>query len=98
MRVKGDKYGEYVPGYFPDFCTDYGKVADDTLFFKFDKKDNQHRKIYNQLATTAPLPKGGDRAEDGPANASAALADMDAAEVEAVYDFLMAEQGDHTDE
>ena len=37
MKVKGARYGEYVPGYFPDNLTSYGKVADDTVFFTFDR-------------------------------------------------------------
>jgi peptide/nickel transport system substrate-binding protein len=98
MRVKGDKYGEYVPGYFPDFCTEYGKLTDDTLYFKFDKKYNQHWMLYNQFSTITPLPKAWDRTADGPANASADLGDLDVDEVAAVYDYLMQEQGDHTDE
>src|SRR5262249_14376897 len=32
MKVKGARYGEYVPGYFPDNLTDYGKLAPDTVY------------------------------------------------------------------
>ncbi|HEX5113984.1 MAG TPA: ABC transporter substrate-binding protein [Pseudonocardiaceae bacterium] len=89
MKVKGEKYGEYVPGYFPDNCTDYGKLTEDTVYFTFDKRYSQHWMLYNQFSTITPLPKAWDRTADGPANASGNLAD-----VEAVYDYLMAEQGD----
>src|ERR1051325_6778791 len=93
MKVKGSRYGEYVPGYFPDNLTDYGKVADDEVFFTFDKAYSKHWVLYNQLSTITPLPKSWDRTADGPANASGDLAD-----VEAVYEYLMAEQGNIVDE
>lgn len=89
MKVKGPRYGEYVPGYFPDNLTEYGKLADDEVFFTFDKPYSKHWVLHNQLSTITPLPKAWDRTADGPANASGDLAD-----VEAVYDYLMAEQGD----
>ena len=89
MKVKGDRYGEYVPGYFPDNCVEYGKRADDTVYFTFDKKYSQHWMLYNGFSTITPLPKAWDRTADGPANASGDLDD-----VEKVYQYLMAEQGD----
>ncbi|GAA0706725.1 ABC transporter substrate-binding protein [Dactylosporangium roseum] len=89
MKVKGARYGEYVPGYFPDNLTDYGKLAEDTVYFTFDKVYSRRWVLMNQLSTITPLPKAWDRTAAGPANASGDLAD-----VEAVYDFLMAEQGD----
>lgn len=93
MKVKGARYGEYVPGYFPDNLTDYGKVSDDTVFFTFDRVYAKRWVLMNQLSTITPLPKAWDRTADGPANASGDLAD-----VEAVYEYLMAEQGDHVEE
>ncbi|MEV0678823.1 ABC transporter substrate-binding protein [Actinosynnema sp. NPDC050436] len=93
MKVKGARYGEYVPGYFPDNLTSYGKLAEDKVFFTFDKVYSKHWVLHNQLSTITPLPKSWDRTEAGPANASGDLAD-----VEAVYDYLMAQQGDIVDE
>ena len=89
MKVKGHRYGEYVPGYFPDNLTAYGKVAEDTVFFTFDRVYSRRWVLMNQLSMITPLPRAWDRTADGPANASGDLAD-----VEAVYDYLMAEQGD----
>jgi peptide/nickel transport system substrate-binding protein len=93
MKVKGARYGEYVPGYFPDNLTDYGKLAEDTVFFTFDKVYSQRWVLMNQLSTITPLPRAWDRTADGAANASG-----DCADVEAVYAFLMAEQGDIVEE
>lgn len=93
MKVKGARYGEYVPGYFPDNLTSYGKLADDTVFFTFDRVYSKSWVLMNQLSTITPLPKSWDRTAAGPANASGDLDD-----VEAVYEFLMAEQGDHVEE
>jgi peptide/nickel transport system substrate-binding protein len=89
MKVKGARYGEYVPGYFPDNLTSYGKLAEDKVFFTFDKVYSKHWVLYNQLSTITPLPKSWDRTDEGPANASGGTAD-----VEAVYAYLMAQQGD----
>ncbi|UYM26211.1 ABC transporter substrate-binding protein [Streptomyces albus] len=93
MKVKGDRYGEYVPGYFPDNLTSYGKLAEDTVYFTFDKPYSKNWVLMNQLSTITPLPRAWDRTADGPADASGSLAD-----VRAVYDHLMAEQGDIIDE
>ena len=93
MKVKGARYGEYVPGYFPDNLTSYGKLAEDTCYFTFDKVYSRRWVLMNQLSTITPLPKSWDRTAAGPANASGDLAD-----VEAVYEFLMAEQGDIVEE
>lgn len=93
MKVKGARYGEYVPGYFPDNLTSYGKLAEDQVYFTFDKAYSKRWVLMNQLSTITPLPKSWDRTADGPANASGELAD-----VEAVYEYLMAEQGDICDE
>lgn len=93
MAVKGPRYGEYVPGYFPDNLVSYGKVAHDTVRFTFDRCYSRSWVLKNQLSMITPLPKAWDRTSDGPANASGGLAD-----VEAVYEYLMAEQGDICDE
>ncbi|MDL4774182.1 ABC transporter substrate-binding protein [Actinomadura xylanilytica] len=93
MKVKGSRYGEYVPGYFPDNCTSYGKLADDTVYFTFDKPYSKKWVLMNQLSTITPLPKAWDRTAEGPANASG-----DPADVEAVYAYLIAEQGDMVEE
>jgi len=93
MKVKGERYGEYVPGYFPDNLSDYGKLSDDSVYFTFDKPYSRKWLLMNQLSTITPMPRAWDRTQDGPANASGDLAD-----VPAVYDFLMAEQGDILDE
>lgn len=93
MKVKGARYGEYVPGYFPDNLTAYGKLDEQTVYFTFDKVYSRRWVLMNQLSTITPLPKSWDRTASGPANASGGLDD-----VEAVYEFLMAEQGDIVDE
>lgn len=89
MKVKGARYGEYVPGYFPDNLTSYGKLADDLVYFTFDRVYSRRWVLMNQLSTITPLPRAWDRTAAGPADASGGLAD-----VEAVYEYLMAEQGD----
>ena len=63
------------------------------MYFTFDRVYNQRWVLFNQLSTITPLPKAWDRTATGPANACGDLAD-----VEAVYEFLMAEQGDICDE
>jgi peptide/nickel transport system substrate-binding protein len=93
MKVKGARYGEYVPGYFPDNLTSYGKLAEDKVFFTFDRVYAKRWILMNQLSTITPLPRSWDRTKAGPANASGDLAD-----VEAVYEFLMNAQGDIVDE
>ncbi|GAA4622758.1 hypothetical protein GCM10023196_016230 [Actinoallomurus vinaceus] len=93
MKVKGERYGEYVPGYFPDNCTSYGKLADDVVYFTFDKPYSKKWVLMNQLSTITPLPKAWDRTAAGPANASG-----DTADVLAVYDYLMEQQGNIVDE
>ncbi|MDQ2584968.1 ABC transporter substrate-binding protein [Saccharothrix yanglingensis] len=93
MKVKGARYGEYVPGYFPDNLTSYGKRAEDEVYFTFDRVYSRHWVLHNQLSTITPLPRAWDRTEAGPADASGGLAD-----VEAVYEYLMAQQGDIVDE
>jgi peptide/nickel transport system substrate-binding protein len=93
MAVKGARYGEYVPGYFPDNLAAYGKLSEDTVYFTFDRVYSRSWVLKNQLSMITPLPRAWDRTATGPANASGDLAD-----VEAVYEYLMAEQGDICDE
>lgn len=93
MRVKGARYGEYVPGFFPDNLTSYGKLAEDTVYFTFDRVYSKSWVLMNQLSMITPLPKAWDRTDAGPANASG-----DPGDVEAVYEYLMAEQGNIVDE
>lgn len=93
MKVKGDRYGEYVPGYFPDNLTAYGARSDTELYFTFERRYSHDWVLYNQFSTITPLPKCWDRTSAGPANASRDLGD-----VEAVYEFLMKAQGDICDE
>lgn len=89
LKVKGHRYGGYVPGYFPDNLVAYGKSAEHKVFFTFDKVYSKNWILSNQLSSITPMPKAWDRTAGGPANASGDLAD-----VEAVYDYLVAEQGD----
>lgn len=93
MKVKGARYGEYVPGYFPDNCVEYGKLAEDKVYFTFDKVYSKRWMLFNQFSTITPLPKAWDRTAVGPANASGDLAD-----VEAVYDYLIEQQGNAVEE
>lgn len=93
LAVKGDRYGCYTPGYFPDNLTSYEKVAEDQVRFTFDKAYSRTWVLMNQLTLITPMPKAWDRTADGPANAS-----QDVADVPAVYDYLVAENGPWTEE
>jgi peptide/nickel transport system substrate-binding protein len=88
MAVKGERYGEYVPGCFPDNLVSYGKLAEDKVYFTFDKVYSKRWVLMNQLSTITPMPKAWDRTADGPSDASFGLEN-----VAAVYDFLMGENG-----
>ncbi|GAA3419106.1 hypothetical protein GCM10018952_57270 [Streptosporangium vulgare] len=88
MAVKGERYGEYVPGCFPDNLVSYGKLAEDKVYFTFDKVYSKRWVLMNQLSTITPMPKAWDRTADGPSDASYGLEN-----VAAVYDFLMGENG-----
>jgi peptide/nickel transport system substrate-binding protein len=89
LVVKGPRFGAYVPGYFPDNLVSYEKIADDKVRFVFDKAYSQRWVLMNQLSMITPMPRAWDRTADGPANASVDLAD-----IPAVYDYLVAENGD----
>ena len=87
MAVKGERFGEYVAGCFPDNLVSYGKLAEDKVCFTFDKVYSKRWVLMNQLSTITPMPKAWDRTADGPSDASFGLEN-----VAAVYDFLMARE------
>ena len=89
LTRKGPKFGAYVEGYFPDNLVSYAKVAHDRVSFTFDRVYSKHWVLMNQLTMITPMPKAWDRTAAGPADATT---DLD--QVDAVYDFLMAENGD----
>ncbi|HEU5265512.1 MAG TPA: ABC transporter substrate-binding protein [Jatrophihabitans sp.] len=94
LAVKRERYGSYVPGYLPDNLTSYAKIAPDKVRFVFDRVYSKTWIVMNQLSLITPMPKAWDRsADDVPANASA-----DPADVAAVYDYLVAQNGDWTAE
>lgn len=94
MVVKGPRYGSYSPGFFPDNLTSHEKVAPDKVRFTFDKAYSKTWVLMNQLTLITPMPKAWDRtADDAPANASSDLAD-----IPAVYDYLVAQNGQWTQE
>ncbi|MPZ26582.1 MAG: ABC transporter substrate-binding protein [Micromonosporaceae bacterium] len=89
MAVKGRRFGSYSPGYFPDNLTSYEKLADDRVRFTFDKAYSKTWVLMNQLSLITPMPRAWDRtARDTPANASS-----DPADIPAVYDYLVSENG-----
>ncbi len=94
MVVKGNRYGGYTPGYLPDNLTSYRKISEDKVRLVFDKAYSKTWVLMNQLSLITPMPRAWDRAaHDVPANASADLSD-----VPAVYDYLVAENGEWTRE
>jgi peptide/nickel transport system substrate-binding protein len=94
LVVKGSRYGGYAPGYFPDNLTSYEKVAEDKVRFTFDKAYSKTWVLMNQLTLIIPMPKAWDRtADDVSANASSGLAD-----VPAVYEYLVRQNGSWTEE
>ena len=94
MVVKGARCGTYVPGFFPDNLTSYEKVAPDKVRFVFDRAYSRSWIVMNQLSLITPMPKAWDRtADDTPANASTGLAD-----IPAVYDYLVSQNGEWTSE
>lgn len=89
MVVKGPRFGSYSAGYFPDNLTSYEKIADNQVRFTFDKVYSKNWVLLNQLSLITPMPKVWDHIDrDTPANASADLAD-----IPAVYDYLVSENG-----
>jgi peptide/nickel transport system substrate-binding protein len=93
MKVKGSRYGNYTAGYFPDNLESYEKVAEDAVRFTFDKAYSRTWVLMNQLSLITPMPRAWDRTEHGPADAS-----TDPAEIPAVYDYLVAQNGQWTSE
>jgi peptide/nickel transport system substrate-binding protein len=92
MAVKGPRFGSYSPGYFPDNLTSYEKVAEDRVRFTFDQVYSKSWVLMNQLSLITPMPKAWDRtADDRPANASS-----DPADIPAVYDYLVSQNGEWT--
>ena len=88
MAVKGARYGNYTKGFFPDNLESYEKVSENQVAFTFDKVYSKTWVLMNQLSLITPMPKAWDRTADGPANASADIAD-----IPAVYDYLVEENG-----
>ena len=86
---KARQFGAYTEGFFPDNLSSYEKVSEDTVRFTFDAEYSQQWLLLNQLSTITPMPKAWDRTADGPADAT-----HDPDQAEAVYDYLMAENGD----
>jgi peptide/nickel transport system substrate-binding protein len=93
LTRKGPRYGGYTKGYFPDNLISYGKVADDTVRFTFDRVYSKDWILLNQLTLIIPMPKAWDRTAAGPADAT-----HDPDQASAVYDYLLAENGDMVEE
>jgi peptide/nickel transport system substrate-binding protein len=89
LQRKAPRFGLYVAGYFPDNLVSFEKVAEDAVRFTFDKVYSKRWVLFNQLTMITPFPKAWDRTADGPADAS-----HDPDQAVAVYDHLMAENGD----
>ncbi|MDQ1721837.1 MAG: peptide/nickel transport system substrate-binding protein [Pseudonocardiales bacterium] len=94
MVVKGPRYGKYVPGFFPDNLISYEKIAQDTVRFVFDRAYSRTWVVMNQLSLITPMPKAWDRTADD----TAACASTDLADIPAVYDYLVSQNGDWTSE
>jgi peptide/nickel transport system substrate-binding protein len=88
LSRKGSRFGAYTEGYFPDNLVSYEKVAEDKVSFTFDRAYSRNWVVMNQLTMIIPMPKAWDRTAAGPADAT-----HDIEQVEAVYDFLLAENG-----
>jgi peptide/nickel transport system substrate-binding protein len=93
LSRKGPQFGAYVKGYFPDNLVAYAKVSDDTVSFTFDRAYSRNWVLLNQLTMINPMPKAWDRTADGPSDAT-----HDPEQAAAVYDYLMAQNGDPTAE
>jgi peptide/nickel transport system substrate-binding protein len=89
LTRKGPRYGAYTKGYFPDNLVCYAKVAHDAVRFTFDRVYSKNWVLQNQLTMITPMPKAWDRTAAGPADAT-----TDLSQVDAVYDYLLAENGD----
>jgi peptide/nickel transport system substrate-binding protein len=93
LTRKGPRYGGYTKGYFPDNLVTYAKVADDKVRFTFDRVYSRNWVLLNQLTMIIPMPRAWDRTAAGPADAS-----TDPDQADAVYDYLLAENGDMVEE
>jgi peptide/nickel transport system substrate-binding protein len=93
LSRKGPKFGAYTKGYFPDNLVSYAKVAEDAVSFTFDRVYSKKWVLLNQLTMITPMPRAWDRTAAGPADAT-----HDIEQVDAVYEFLMAENGDVVEE
>jgi peptide/nickel transport system substrate-binding protein len=89
LAVKGARYGNYVKGYFPDNLASYHKVAHDQVSFTFDRVYSRSWVLLNQLTMIIPMPTAWDRTAAGPADATHVPG-----QAAAVYDYLLAENGD----
>jgi peptide/nickel transport system substrate-binding protein len=88
LSRKGSRYGNYVEGFFPDNLTSYEKVAHDKVRFTFDRRYSKEWILNNQLTMIVPMPKAWDRTAAGPADATG-----DPEQAEAVYEYLLAQNG-----
>src|SRR5262245_5680041 len=68
LARKGERYGNYVKGYFPDNLESFAKVAEDTVRFTFNRVYNKNWVMMNQLTMVIPMPRAWDRTADGPAD------------------------------
>jgi peptide/nickel transport system substrate-binding protein len=93
LARKGPAFGLYTEGYFPDNLESYEKTAEDAVRFTFDAVYSRNWILMNQFTMITPFPKAWDRTADGPADAS-----TDPDQAEAVYDYLLAENGGMTTE
>jgi peptide/nickel transport system substrate-binding protein len=89
LTRKAPEFGAYTKGYFPDNVVSYEKVADDTVRFTFDRVYSKNWILISQLTLINPMPKAWDRTAAGPADAT-----HDPGQAEAVYEYLLAENGD----
>jgi peptide/nickel transport system substrate-binding protein len=89
LTRKAAKFGGYAAGYLPDNLLSYVKVADDAVRFTFDRVYSKDWILLSQLTLITPMPKAWDRTAAGPADAS-----HDPAQADAVYEYLLAENGD----
>ena len=89
LKAKGPRYGNYVEGFFPDNLVSYEKVSHDQVRFTFDKVYSKNWVLNNQFTMIMPMPKAWDRTADGPADAT-----TEPAQAEAVYEYLLAKNGD----
>jgi peptide/nickel transport system substrate-binding protein len=88
LSRKGPRFGAYTEGYFPDNLVSYEKVADDKVSFTFDRVYSKNWVVMNQLTMITPMPRAWDQTAGGPADAT-----HDPGQAEAVYEYLLAENG-----